>query len=138
MKLYHEFLNTSKPQLKELKVKILLSLVVMLISLPAALRLWPPRRTNEDRRRRFAQRHASAGRRADRVGDWLCRRHPVLLVGSLATVVLLGAGLSRLSTSIKLERSFGKSSRFVRDYHWIEQNIGPLISVEVLVRFAFS
>lgn len=114
---------------------LLASLAVVLACLPAALRLWPASSTNGDTGRRVVARHVLAVRRADRMAAWLCRRHAVLSIAGLAVVVLLGAGLTRLTTSIKLERSFSKSSRFVRDYHWIEENIGPLISAEVLVRF---
>ncbi len=114
---------------------LLASLAVVLAFLPAALRLWPANPTNGDTGRRVVARHVLAGRRADRVAAWLCRQHSVLLAVGMVVVVLLGAGLTQLTTSIKLERSFSKSSRFVRDYHWIEENIGPLISAEVLVRF---
>ena len=65
----------------------------------------------------------------------MCRNHAVVTTASLVTIVVLGAGLRRVTTTVKLERSFHPTSRFVRDYHWIEEHIGPLISVEVVVRF---
>jgi predicted RND superfamily exporter protein len=115
-------------------IALLASLLAMLTFLPAALRMWPPKYA-ADSSRRVAARHVLARRRADRAGAWLCGQHPLLVAGSLIVIVALGSGLTRLTTSVNLERSFRESSRFLRDYRWIEEHIGPLISVEVVVCF---
>jgi predicted RND superfamily exporter protein len=115
-------------------IALLASLVAVLTYLPAALRTWPSRKKADDFQS-GADRHLEARRRAGQLSGWLCQRHGVLAAASLAIIVLLGAGLARVTTSVKLERSFRDSSRFVRDYRWIEDHIGPLISVETLVRF---
>jgi uncharacterized protein len=114
---------------------LLASLVVLLTYLPAALRIWPSRKTFRESQSIPADRHVLAQRRARRVGTWLCRYQGVLTLASLMVFILLGAGLVRVTTSVELERSFRQTSRFVRDYRWIEKHIGPLISVETLVRF---
>ena len=116
-------------------IALLASLVVLLTYLPAALRIWPSRKTFREIQGISVDRHVLAQRRARRVGTWLCRYQGVLTLASLIVFILLGAGLVRVTTSVKLERSFRQTSRFVRDYRWIEEHIGPLISVETLIRF---
>jgi predicted RND superfamily exporter protein len=112
-------------------IALLTSLVAVLTYLPAALRTWPARNTSG----RAVDHHLQTRRRADQIGGWLYRNHAVVTTASLVTIVVLGAGLRRVTTTVKLERSFQSTSRFVRDYRWIEEHIGPLISVETLVRF---
>jgi predicted RND superfamily exporter protein len=116
-------------------IALLASLVAVLTYLPAALRTWPSRKTAGDFQRGPIDRHVQARHRAGQIGGWLCQRHGILAAASLVVIVILGAGLARVTTSVKLERSFRETSRFVRDYRWIEQHIGPLISVETLVHF---
>ena len=116
-------------------IALLASLVVLLTYLPAALRIWPSRKTFREIQGISVDRHVLAQRRARRVGTWLCRYQGVLTLASLIVFILLGAGLVRVTTSVELERSFRQTSRFVRDYRWIEEHIGPLISVETLIRF---
>jgi hypothetical protein len=56
-----------------------------------------------------------------------------LVIGILSIV-----GLLRTETTIKLERMFVPQSSIVRNYRWIETNIGPLVSVEIIPRFGES
>ena len=65
----------------------------------------------------------------------LARRRAVVLTLGLAATVLIGLGLVRLHTSSKLKDYFRRSSRLFADYAWLEQNVGPLIPVEIVVRF---
>jgi predicted RND superfamily exporter protein len=40
----------------------------------------------------------------------------------------------RLKTSVKLLNLFSPESRIITDYTWLEQNLGPLVPVELVVR----
>jgi predicted RND superfamily exporter protein len=114
---------------------LLAALAVILVFLPSALRMQLlPERDAAGQRRGMA-RHILAQRRAGRMAVWLCGKYPWVIAGGLIIVMGLGLGLTRLKTSVKLERSFKQASRFARDYGWIEQHLGPLISVEVVTRF---
>lgn len=51
------------------------------------------------------------------------------------TMVLGGLGLAKLHTTIDIVSLLSDDSRVVENFHWIEENIGPLVPVEVVVHF---
>src|SRR6516165_2700801 len=48
---------------------------------------------------------------------------------------VLGFGLTRVRTSVKLQTMFMSESRVMQDYRWLERNVGPLVPVETVLRF---
>jgi uncharacterized protein len=64
------------------------------------------------------------------VSQWL-----VILLLVAVSMVFLTAGIMRLRASVGLRDLFSLRSQVLRDYAWLEQNIGPLIPVEVVLRF---
>lgn len=54
----------------------------------------------------------------------------------LAILVFAGFGLSKTTTTVKLEKNFRNDSEIIQNYRWIEENICPLISIETLIEFA--
>jgi len=62
------------------------------------------------------------------------RRRIIVIVVTLA---LLGAagGIFFTETSVKTSRFFPKNHKLVTDMRWLEDNIGPLIPVEVVIDF---
>lgn len=54
----------------------------------------------------------------------------------LAILVFAGFGLSKTTTTVKLEKNFRNDSEIIQNYRWIEKNICPLISIETLIEFA--
>lgn len=64
-------------------------------------------------------------------------RLPVLGM-SLAVMIVLGIGVSRLHTSVHLMNLFSEDTRIIQDYTWLESNVGPLVPVEVVIDFPES
>jgi predicted RND superfamily exporter protein len=64
-------------------------------------------------------------------------RLPVLGM-SLAVMIVLGIGVSRLHTSVHLMNLFSDDTRIIQDYTWLESNVGPLVPVEVVLDFPQS
>jgi predicted RND superfamily exporter protein len=58
----------------------------------------------------------------------------ITAVGMMAMVISM-FGLNRLATSVDTLALFSPDSQIVRDYHWFESNIGPVIPVEVVIEF---
>lgn len=55
----------------------------------------------------------------------------------LGTALLMGWtawGLSRVTTSVSVRNLLVSQSRIIRDYQWFEENIGPLVPVEVVLQ----
>src|SRR6202040_3332378 len=52
----------------------------------------------------------------------------------LVIMAVTGAGLSRVKTSVNLMALFSKNSEIVRSYGWLEDHLGPLVPMEIVVR----
>jgi len=115
---------------------VLCSLGVLFLLLPSALQQWPALRwasklSKTDSRWRPADRWSLLAK--------LVTRHH-LAISVLATVAFLvvGWGVTKISTTVRLHDLFTGEVKIIRDYDWIESNVGPLIPVEVVLRFPKS
>lgn len=66
---------------------------------------------------------------------YLLRFGMVISLAGVAAMVGLGMGVSQLEASVRIETLFGPESRLVRDYRWIEEHVGPVVPIEVVVSF---
>ena len=114
-------------------VGMMASLVAVLLLLPVALALWPGRQRAEKAAGESGRAPAGYG---TRVVDMICRRHRVIIAGCLLILAGAGAGLPFLRSTVKLQYRFGADSRIIRDYRWLEENLGPLVPLELVVHFA--
>ncbi|MCA9192508.1 MAG: MMPL family transporter [Planctomycetales bacterium] len=64
----------------------------------------------------------------------LSRAWAISLVGCLI-LLLATLGLSRLQASTKFDRMFSRHSPTIVGMQWVEEHIGPIISIEVLLDF---
>lgn len=106
---------------------VLATTALTLLIIPTALTFWPLQRW----------RTHSAGHGNDSVWRWmtnLTTRHhlPITAVCGLL-LVLGGTGLSKLNTSVRIETLFPSNSRILNDYAWLEQHVGRLASLEVVL-----
>ena len=110
---------------------VLISLPVLLVFLPAMLHVWPPREANRrPRHESSTKRRATTG-----IAVWLSHRHRWVTAAGFGIIFVMGLGLLRLETSVKLLNLFSPDSRIIRDYTWLEKNLGPLVPIELVVRF---
>ncbi len=64
-------------------------------------------------------------------------KHANLLATSCTLLVIVVAvGIGELKSTVKIENMFERDSEIINNYTWLEQNIGPLISVETVLSFA--
>ena len=70
---------------------------------------------------------------------WLFRlattRWQVILLLIALSLPVLGFGVARIRTSVSLRDLFSKRSTIIQNYSWLESNIGPLIPVDIILRF---
>jgi predicted RND superfamily exporter protein len=108
---------------------ISLSLVVLLLALPAALPLVDPV---------AKQLHTSGEQLSDR--GWrvataiIGRRVPILIVLPIVTVGL-GIGVTKITSQVRPIRFLPPHSSEVVDFEWFVQHVAPFQSVEVLLAF---
>ncbi len=75
------------------------------------------------------------GRAWDFVATGIERHWLGVTVVAVVAMVVLGCGAARLTSSVRIETLFGKESRILKDYAWLEQHVGPTVPIEVVVRY---
>lgn len=108
-------------------VGVLGTLVVLFLVLPGIFARWPIRRRLD----------VAAGPGPAEPWARATTGHAAAIT-SVAIMALAGAGLGvpGIRTSVGIDTLFTPASRLIRDYAWLEREIGPLVPVEVIVRFA--
>jgi hypothetical protein len=66
----------------------------------------------------------------------LCRYAGTVTFATLALMVAAGIGLRWVQTSVDVNELLDEDNRVLQDYRWLEENIGPLVSAEIIVNFA--
>ncbi|MEX0819028.1 MAG: MMPL family transporter [Pirellulaceae bacterium] len=111
---------------------VLCSLAILFLFLPAALQLWPLKEdANEGP---VAKPEGLSGTAwSTRLSSWVARHHALATGCCLLLMAVMGAGLLRLDTSVKLLSLFSPQCRIIQDYAWLEEHLGPLVPVEIVV-----
>jgi predicted RND superfamily exporter protein len=68
--------------------------------------------------------------------DFIDKRKYWICTGGLAMILFSFYGLLHLQSSTKFDDMFPRESETVRSMAWIEQHLGPIASVEVMLRFS--
>ena len=110
-------------------IAVMATLACMFLVLPGIFERWPtpPRRGRAD--------VGSAGI-ARPFATAVIRRAPLVVLAFFAAMAAAGAGVPRIRTSVRIDTLFNADSKVIRDYAWIEEHIGPLVPIEVLLQFA--
>jgi predicted RND superfamily exporter protein len=115
---------------------LMLALGVMLLFVPSALELWPlgKARIADDAER---EPTISLARKCltQRLPDFVIRYHRGLMLATIFVMLVVGYGLRHTKTTVKIEGMFRSDTALVRNYRWIEEQIGPLGTIEVIVGF---
>jgi predicted RND superfamily exporter protein len=121
-------------------IGVVAALVAMFLVVPGLFERWPIVPAVD---RAPAGRVAAGSRRRMRLARWpqvaaaLVVRHAAWISVFLgATMAAAATGLPFVRTSVRIDTLFRPESRVIRDYAWIERAIGPLVPIEVVVRFA--
>ena len=120
---------------------VLCSLIVVLLVLPASLYLLKGRISKFfSSRGKLTRRERITGvsRSTSILVNWVCRTHWMVVVPSLIGLALLSTGILRLNASVKLQSRFAQRTRIIQDYQWLEENLGPLVPMEVIIHFTPS
>ena len=117
-------------------IGVLVSFVILVSFMPAALELFPPKLA--------VGKVAGEGETGDwspmedsrwwRAGEWITGHHAFVTAACLLVMVVVGYGMTRVESSVQLMRLFSPKARIREDYRWLEKNLGPLVPMEILVR----
>lgn len=108
-------------------IGMVVSVIVLLVYLPAALTVFP------------TPASGSADESSGKFATWFITRVVRHRLTAIVACVLLmgffGFGLSRIGSTVKLQDRFVAQSRILNDYRWLEEHLGPLVPLEVILRF---
>ncbi len=115
---------------------LMIALVVMLFFVPSALELWPRRNTRRAKDV-LGERLPGRARRwlTQQLPDFVIRYYRSLILATIFIMLIVGYGLRHTQTTVKIEAMFRADTDLVRNYRWIEEHIGPLGTIEVIVSF---
>ncbi len=113
-------------------VGVVISFVLLCTYMPALLQFFPLR-TIADSKRPGPDDPFLSPKWAG-VGELIIRRHKLVLAGCFTLTIVGFYGFSKVETSVKLMRLFSPQARIIQDYAWLEENLGPLVPMEVVIR----
>ncbi|MBN2291038.1 MAG: MMPL family transporter, partial [Pirellulales bacterium] len=109
------------------------SFVLVCTYMPSILELWRPKRQPQ-RSCRASFNSSLWSTQGKPVGCWILRHHAVVTLACLAVMAIGLYGITRVETSVKLMRLFSPKATILRDYAWLEEHLGPLVPVEIILR----
>ena len=68
------------------------------------------------------------------VGGFVVRHNRKVALGCTAAMILFMVGLARIEFSVKLMKLFSDDAPIIYDYGWLEEHLGPLVPMEVVIR----
>lgn len=117
---------------------VMASTIILLLVLPASLYLLRGRisqhfsdKGNMGKRERVT----GVSRSTSSMLNWVCRQHGLVVLPTLIAVILLAIGIFNLRASVKLQNRFSVRTKIINDYVWLESRLGPLVPMEVEIRF---
>ena len=118
-------------------IGIVASLPIILLLMPAVLFQFRGRISRRsagdhlDKR----QRETGVSTTMSRMVYMVCKYHWFASVPALVALLLLSFGISYLKGSVKLQNRFAKRTKIIQDYQWLEENLGPLVPLEIVISF---
>ncbi|HWB00884.1 MAG TPA: MMPL family transporter [Pirellulales bacterium] len=113
------------------------SLLVLCLFLPACFELFPMRVTTADR----VHLHEVAvadGRPGNtwwwRIAEWIVDHSGIVTAAGIAVLVIGAIGMTQMQTSVQLMRMFPKRAKILADYRWLEENLGDLVPMEIVIK----
>ncbi|MGN6546971.1 MAG: efflux RND transporter permease subunit [Aureliella sp.] len=104
------------------------TLIAVLVLLPGGLLWWPLKLRGSHAQSPSSSFWLSATRCQEKYGTAIFAFATIFIIG-------LGIGLTRLQASVRIETLFGKESRLISDYRWLEEHVGALVPIEAVVSF---
>ena len=117
-------------------IGVLVSFLILVSFMPAALELFPPnlkvgKRAEDEENADWQPMELSPWWR---FGQWVTRHNGFVTTVCLLAMASVGYGMTRVESSVQLMRLFAPKARIRADYRWLESRLGPLVPMEILVR----
>lgn len=119
---------------------VMATLILLFSYLPAALQFFPQKRRTPVQRQRaeepWYEKYLS--RFWETMGGGIIRHHYLVAGACIFVILATGYGVTRINTSVNLLKMFDSKSKILQDYAWLEENLGKLVPMEIVVKVAPS
>jgi len=113
---------------------IMLQLLLLFYYLPTLLHFYPSHKIAAQRSLNIKE--DSLMQKIWRVwGGFVTRNSVPVSLTCIVIMVFFGFGLLQIKTSVKMMRFFSSDSEIIHHYTWLEEHLGPLVPMEVVVKF---
>jgi len=121
-------------------IGVVATLIPLMLFLPSLFQFWPLKVVAADVAATQILHHAPSINPIEKlpwaaIGNRIMRHWAACCAVCMAVMAVGVWGITRCETSINLMRFFSQRSEIVQHYTWLEQNLGPLVPMEVVVRF---
>ncbi|MEX2118382.1 MAG: MMPL family transporter [Pirellulales bacterium] len=116
-------------------IGVVCSAIMLFFLLPAAFQSWPLRgvAAAAAQGRDTAPADPLVSARWRPVGEMITRRQGWITCACLLILVVCGFGMTRIKTSVHMMRLFPSNAKIISDYHWLEQHLGELVPMEIVL-----
>ena len=117
-------------------IGVLLTLLLLFLYLPALLYFFPSKK--------FAAKHGRKGLDVNKgrihsfwevVGNFIIKQHVFVLIVCFGMMAFFGFYLPKIKTSVKMMSFFSPDADIIQNYTWLEEKLGPLVPMELVVCF---
>lgn len=115
-------------------IGVLSTLALLFLVMPAWMQVWPARRGSLLDGDDPSVEDIDLPLRARRVLRGTLDRHRAVFASLILVMAFCAFGLPRINTSIKLTKLFSADAEILQNYRWLEDKLGPLVPMEVVVR----
>ena len=112
-------------------IGVIVSLLFLFFFMPAAFQRWPLAEPAVAAESKVIDPAFFSG--WGKVGEWIIRRHGLVTAVGLGIIAFCSVGMLRMETSVQLMRLFSPKAKVVTDYEWLEENLGELVPMEVVI-----
>ena len=111
---------------------IIVSFLFLCLYVPAMLQEWPVRNIAQARQTMFFDPGRWSG--WQHVGNFILHRGSWVVAVCVLLMVFGAIGASQVKTSVKLMRLFSPKATIIQDYAWLEEKLGPLVPMEIVIK----
>ena len=116
-------------------IGVMATLIVLFTYLPAALQIWP------QKKRAKLESGQTDGPWLEKylggfwsiLGRTIIKHHGLVAIGCVATIAVFCYGIKDMRTSVNMLKMFHSEAKIIRDYTHLEEKLGPLMPMEVVV-----
>lgn len=113
---------------------VIATLGLLFVFLPAWMQLWPMKRNSRLDGSQPKSEDIALPRRVRMILSRVLDYHHWVFAVLLLVMAACGIGLLKVDTSIKLTKLFSPEAPIIHDYIWLEEKLGPLVPMEVIVK----